>query len=410
MFGQSFVQSGLWSGTVRVLQRCARIYAVHLGLFAALALSCVAGNALFTGHDYIRQLNLTYFFDQTHTALPAMAALHYLPNGIDILPMYLVLLAWTPVFWALSRAGRPLAGLISVALYLATYFTHLNLSAEPGSQRGWFFNPFAWQLLFFAGYALGEGWINIRLGSRTWLRAGLAIVLLAVPFAHEADLRPLTWMQSLYGLIDPWYEKTRLGPLRLLHFTAMAYLTATLLARHGAWLQRPLAIMVRVLGQHSLPVFSFGLLLAWILGMVLDQTGHGLTPLLIVNLGGLALLTGFGQMLEWLDGKPWKQLRIRQQTQRLPRSPREFNLADFRRLVLQPLAMGAMLTPLAVAPFLLPKQRLPDPIQSETLAEIETDGAAAVEEFDDRVMNGFTDPEPGALLTVDLNPPQAAGR
>jgi hypothetical protein len=113
-------------------------------------------------------------------------------------------------------------------------------------------------------------------------------------------------------------------------------------------------------------------------------------------------------MLDWVDSKPWKQLRIRPQTGGQANGLGAYNLADFRRLVLQPLAMGALLTPLAVAPFLLPKQRLPDPIQSEILVESGRDGEAGVRTYDDRVMSGFTDQEPDVLLNVDLQPPLSA--
>lgn len=362
VFGQAFARSGLWPGTARVLQRCVQIYAAHLGLFGALALSCLIGNALFPPHDYIQQLNIRFFFEQTHEALPALVTLRYLPNGIDILPMYLVLLLWTPVFWALSELSRALAVAASLALYLATYRFNLELSAEPATTRGWFFNPFAWQLVFFGGYLLGAGWIRIRLGQRWPLRLSLALVLLAAPFAHEALLRPFAWMAGLHELIEPWYDKTRLGPLRLLHFAALGYLVASWLARSGAWLERPLARQVRMLGQQSLAIFALGLLLSRMGGMLLDQTGHGWLPLLAVNVGGLALLLGLGQLLAWLDGKPWKH-PARMQPARLAGS--FFDLDTFRRACLRPLALVLMLLPLAATPFLLPKKPAPPSASEE---------------------------------------------
>jgi hypothetical protein len=143
VFGRGFTQAGLWLGTIRVVRRCVQIYAVHLALFAALALTCLLGNILFPAHDYIQKLNIRFFFEQTQEALPALVTLRYLPNGIDILPMYLVLLAWTPAFWALARLSRTGTVLASLGLYVATYLINMDLSAEPATARGWFFNPFA---------------------------------------------------------------------------------------------------------------------------------------------------------------------------------------------------------------------------------------------------------------------------
>lgn len=401
VFGKSFERSGLGSGTVRVLQRCMQIYAAHLGLFAALALSCLWGNALNPGHDYIQKLNIGFLFEQTQVALPAMVTLTYLPNGIDILPMYLMLLAWTPLFWVLSRVSKSLAVLVSVALYAATYLVNMDLSAQPGTDRAWFFNPFAWQLMFFGGYVIGAGWIKIRLGIQRRLLACLAIVLLAVPFAHEQNLRPLDWMMSLYGWIDPVYEKTRLGPLRILHFAALAYLVATLLERHGAWLRRPAAECIRVLGRNSLAIFSLGLLLARLCGMVLDQTGHGLLPLLGVNLGGLALLIGVGQVLAWVDDKPWKQVRLPVAASDPRGTHWTFDLAEFQRVVLRPVAMAALLMPLAVAPFLLPKKPIPQPDPAAAMVEIDTGG------LDDAALTPFNGLRQDDLLPADfLLPPE----
>lgn len=406
VFGRGFERSGLWLGTVRVLQRCSQIYVVHLGLFIALALSCLIGNTLFPGHDYIAQLNIHFFFDQTQAALPAMVTLNYLPNSIDILPMYLVLLAWTPVFWTLGKVHHRLAWLASIGLYLATWAFDLDLSAQPDSDRGWFFNPFAWQLIFFAGYSLGAGWIRVRLGQPAWLLACLVLVILVVPFAHESALRPLAWMRDLYSLIDPLYEKTRLGPLRLIHFAALAYLAATLFQRHPGWMEKPAAIKVRAMGQHSLAVFAVGLLLSWICGMVLDQAGHGLMPLLIVNFGGMALLLATGQLLDWLQGKPWKQVRGRVAGATRAAAIPRITLADVRDWVLRPLGYALLLLPLASVPFLMPR-KMPLQLasaQPDMLININDDDSSPI--LPVQGLDSLADPE--GLLQTDFDTPPLA--
>jgi hypothetical protein len=224
----------------------------------------------------------------------------------------------------------------------------------------------AWQLLFFGGYLLGAGWVRIPLGGNRPLLTSWAIVLIAIPFSHEATLRPFAWMADTYGHLEPWFEKTRLGPLRIVHFAALGYLAMTLLNRHMAWMATGPVLKIRNLGQHSLAIFALGVLLARVCGMVLDQTGHSLMPLLVINLGGLLLLIGLGQWLTWLEGKPWKQTITPKSSKFSSPLVLRFSLEDFRTLVLQPLKVGLLLLPLAVSPFLLPKK--PAPIQPQNEA------------------------------------------
>ena len=112
--------------------------------------------------DEVRALNLTPFLDNTGPNLIGLMTLTYVPNYFDILPMYLVILALIPVTVALARVDPRLALLLCVALWAAAA-AGLNLPADlwssKGSDRTWFFNPFAWQLVFFTGFALMAGWL-----------------------------------------------------------------------------------------------------------------------------------------------------------------------------------------------------------------------------------------------------------
>ena len=67
--------------------------------------------------------NLNYFFNHTQDALLALVSLKYVPNSLDILPMYLVIMLWLPMIWGLSRIHSALALLFSFALYAAAHRT-----------------------------------------------------------------------------------------------------------------------------------------------------------------------------------------------------------------------------------------------------------------------------------------------
>jgi hypothetical protein len=251
-------------------------------------------------------LDLHYFFDEAREALPALAILTYVPNSFDILPMYLVLLLCTPLLWVSTRLHRSLGWLIPAAVYAAMWIFDLNLPADPRSDRPWFFNPFAWQLMFFTGFALGSGWIAVPLRKTSLMILSWTLVLLSIPLGHEVIYNPVDWLREMRGLLQPLIDKTDLGLLRWAHFLALAYLTASLMSGREDWLHKTLPTLLRKTGQQTLPVFMVGLVLSTLGGMALDQLGHGALTLCVVNIGGCAILIGAAYLIAWVKSKPWK--------------------------------------------------------------------------------------------------------
>lgn len=306
-YGKSFRTAGFALGSFRVFHRCMQIYAAHLGLFAVMAMICVLGNHWLETRDYVTHLNIRYFFDSTEEALLGLMSLRYVPNYFDILPMYLVVMLWIPWIVALSRVHRVLAMAFSVSVYLTMWLAGLEFSADPNSARPWFFNPFGWQLLFFIGFAFGSKWLTVPSTSR-WLVAGsLAVLILSLPFSPEPALRPTETLQGIHATLQPLLEKTRFGPLRLLHFFAVAYLVVVGLRQREHWLQCRAAQPVVQMGRQSLPIFVVSMALSYIGGMVYDVAGHSLGTVLWINLGGCWVLLLTGQGLGWIKSNPWKQ-------------------------------------------------------------------------------------------------------
>ena len=158
-FGGTFRRAGFALGTLRIAHRCWQIYWSHLALFITVAALCVAGSALPGAVDYVHALWLQQFFAEPRQGLLHLVTLTYVPHYFDILPMYMAVLAMVPAVMALARLGpaAPLAACIT--LYLAQLALGWDLPAEWWSDRPWFFNPFAWQLLFFSGFAFATGWL-----------------------------------------------------------------------------------------------------------------------------------------------------------------------------------------------------------------------------------------------------------
>jgi hypothetical protein len=306
-YGGAFAKAGFIAGCARVLRRCAQLYAGHLGLFFSVAALCVAGNRfLETGVDYINLLNLSYFFDHAEDALVWLFTLTYVPNYFDILPMYLVCLAMLPPFILLSRLHPVPVALVSIALYSSVYLFGLNLPAEIAFERPWFFNPFAWQFLFYTGFFIGAGWLKTP-PSSVWLAVLSAVfIVMSIPFGHYPTYSRVAWMEDFVAHADPLISKTNLGILRLLHFLCLAYLAGFFLRGKERMLESSFASPLIKTGQQPLPVFLTGMFLSYLTGMVLDVLGRDWLSTSLTNAGGILALVAVAYLSAWFKSQPWR--------------------------------------------------------------------------------------------------------
>jgi hypothetical protein len=124
-------------------------------------------------------------------------------------------------------------------------FAWMNLPSNPFGKGTWFFNPFAWQLIFFTGFAFGMRWLPAPPVRRWLVIAAAAYVLLVVPFAwhkiHEGFYLPRDWalagwIHDARAAIEPVWWKSWIGGLRYLHFLALAYLAWAAVGPGGRYL------------------------------------------------------------------------------------------------------------------------------------------------------------------------------
>ena len=108
-------------------------------------------------------------------------------------------------------------------------------------------------------------------------------------------------------------SKTDLSPVRLLHFLALAYVTAKLLPGVG-WTQHGLARQLVRMGRYSLEVFCLGVVLAPLADMVNALNGDTFAMQVFTALVGAAVMSLFAAWLEFN-----KQLDQRRATS--PQSP-----------------------------------------------------------------------------------------
>jgi hypothetical protein len=217
-------------------------------------------------------------------------SLNALPNYLDILPLYILLLALFPLVYVGIRKGIWGTLALSGTIWLAANVDReLNLPNAAAVDDGWYFNPFAWQLLFVIGAALA---VTMRahdglLPRYRWLTVA-AVAYLVVSFFQGAswaewglpDLRPFA--------MDP-PDKGHVAPLRLLHILSLSYLLFSSPGfrrfTEAAWLRA-----VDACGRHSLEIFAAGCLAA-LIGRILYRTFEPLWWLqIVVNLTGIALM------------------------------------------------------------------------------------------------------------------------
>lgn len=319
-FGAVFSRAGWGMGTLRILHRVWQVYWVHLGVFFVTLSLMLALNL--TGvfpRNEVSALNLNHFLDNTGPNLIGLLTLTYVPNYFDILPMYLVILALIPVMMALARHDARLALAASVALWIAAT-AGLNLPAElwftNGSDRRWFFNPFAWQLVFFTGFALMAGWLPAPPIHRGLIWLAVGIVVLSVPFAWGKVYAQVDMLREARALAAPLFNKTDFGILRYVHFLALGYLAWVAVGpggarlRQGGWAGKAIAVICRV-GQQSLAVFAASMVLARLLGALLKLAGNGPLAALAVNLAGFALIIAVAWIAAYFKSQPWKTAPVR---------------------------------------------------------------------------------------------------
>jgi hypothetical protein len=292
-YGGSFSRDGIVPGLRRVLLRC-----LHLYLFQALLLVTVLVVAGIWMHNFgTASDGDATFVDAGLNGLRHGLTLQAQPASLNILPLYIVLLALFPLIYGLIMISPLVALIASCGLWICVNLDPaLNLPNWLDGQN-WFFDPFAWQFLFVLG-ALGALMLrrfNGNLTTPPWLRAaawaylGFALIVMAPWDAWGwSGIRPLP-----LGLPD----KTTLAPLRLLNVLALALLVFSS-ERFRRFADRPALRFLLVCGRHSLEVFSLGTVLALLFRLIFQTFGVTLVTQLAANGIGLGLMIALAFALE----------------------------------------------------------------------------------------------------------------
>jgi hypothetical protein len=272
--------AGFGACQVKAVRRCGQLYGAHLLTF----LICFG---LFAYFEIVRGTDGSVFRLQPLLDEPVAAGWHallltYTPLYMDILKLYIMLLLPLPLFLCVYRRRPWLAVGLSVLLYVAAQVwpQQTALPDYPPGQR-WFWNPLAWQMLFFLAVVLGadkaRGISRVPRGVH-WAALALGLLLGLFILKQTVDL--------------PWrlIDKFRLAPMRVISLFVMAWAIASWApATARFWRGRLLAPVV-CCGRHALPVFCFSVVLDYTGSLCLLEAGGGLMPELLLSLGGITLM------------------------------------------------------------------------------------------------------------------------
>lgn len=294
-YGKQFERVGAGRALRRVAGRCLRIYLYQVGLLLTTFV--------------VLQSWLPYFGLEPHSIGPLLNGglrglkhgllLHALPSNLNILPLYIILLAVFPLIY-LGARRHPLATIgVSAAVWIAANLDHdLNLPNWMDG-RGWFFNPFAWQLLFAIG-VVGARFIGREGRALPRRRWAVLLCCLYLGFALFASAPWTNWGVNWVPL-NVITDKTSLGPLRLLDILALIYVLMTS-ATFERVVQRASLGFVSLCGRHSLEVFA-ALTLLSLMGRLLFRTfGPTWEMQALINGVGFACMIGVAALLE--AGRP----------------------------------------------------------------------------------------------------------
>jgi hypothetical protein len=301
-YGRIFERDGARSGLRRIALCLARLYLFQVGLL----LATLGAVLMWTTHYHQQSTIVAPILNEPVAGLAHALTLHAVPAYLDILPLYIVLLAAFPLIYVGMRKKPWLALGVSAAVWLAAnLYGNLNLPNWIGGES-WFFDPFAWQFLFAIGAALAmfgtaHGGALPRVQWLTWLCG----VYLGFAFFQSAPWAE--WhLPNLQPLAIPYPDKTHLGLLRLLDMLALAYLllsSARLRALAG---NRSLRLL-EACGRHSLEVFAVGCVLALCGRLLFRTVDAGLELQIMVNAVGIATMCLVGLWLERRQHAPLRK-------------------------------------------------------------------------------------------------------
>ena len=292
-----------WPRTAaRIYRRVWQLYLAHILLFVAFSAQIAWVSIARDTPALIEEMQLLGLGDNPYRAILEAALLKFRPVNLDVLPLYIVLLAAFPLVLPVVVRWPWVVIAASFALYAATSHYNWSLPAYP-EEKVWYFNPMAWQVVFHVGAACAV------FGSRlSWLdRFRGTLTVLAIAFILFAAVIALSWHYNpLERLIPSWVarliypiDKTNIDVLRFLHFLAVAWLVRIAVPIDAAGLKWPIWRPLRRCGEASLVIFCIGTFLALSGQVIVGHYEDSILSQILVSIVGIAIMCVAAYIAAW---------------------------------------------------------------------------------------------------------------
>jgi hypothetical protein len=285
----------------RLWKRAIEMYVAHIMLFLVFTAQIARTVRRFDNPLYEDEFNVHSFLLHPDVLIGQALTLRYKPVNLDVLPLFITLIATAPfMLWAMVR--RPNLTLLgSIVLYIFARIFDWNFASYPPGTT-WYFNPFAWQLMFVFAAWCGTGGAN-----QIWpiVQSRLALIA-AIIWIGFAFLIVMTWhVAALDALVPKWLikiiypiDKTDLDMFRFTHFLALALIVSRYVPHNWAALKYRALRPAIMCGRHSLPIFCFGVFLSFAAHWVLMQYTRGVWEQLLVSAVGICIMVAIAWVLD----------------------------------------------------------------------------------------------------------------
>ena len=301
VYAKMTLERGFIVGASRIVKRVWQLYAAYVVLFVIYIVTITDVAARYAVPDLIYEFNVVGLVDHPMRTLIYGLLLESRPRNLDVLQLYIVLVAFfPPVLWLMLRKpDLALAG--SAALYFAARVFDWNLRSLPDGN--WYFNPFCWQLLFVSGawFALG-GTEKCRSIVRSPTLFYLAIAYLAFALAMTMAGRfpefGKVFPAWLFDAFNP-NDRVNLAPYRVLHLAAATLVVTRFVPKDWHGLEWRIFRPLIKCGQQSLAVFCLGVFLSFAGHFALQLSSGSLLAQVLVSASGVAIMTLAAYYVSW---------------------------------------------------------------------------------------------------------------
>jgi len=301
VYARMMIERGFVVGATRLFKRVWQLYVAHIVLFVIYIVAIAFLAVRFGDSEIINDFNVAGLIDHATDTLGQGLLLKFKPVNLDVLPLYIVLMGFFPtVLWMMLRQPD-LTMLASIALWLLARYFGWNFRAYPAGT--WYFDPYAWQVLFLFGSWCALGGARRAMNLITapiTLYVCIAYLLFALVMTMAGRFADFGAMfpDWLYSAFNP-NDKTYLAPYRFIHFVVIVIMVIRFIPKDWPPLEWKVFDPPIVCGQQSLAVFCVGVFLSFVAHFLLSLSSGSIFVQILVSLAGIAIMTTVAYYISW---------------------------------------------------------------------------------------------------------------